>query len=429
MDLPYSTKKQEEIILPDLNSFLGEKQVLEEKPLEESQLIQNDSEKPLEEENSLEDEDITSLYLASLEKETIQEKEYPEEKESLYGKAEIVLPSLQTIKPPPPVFVSTPLAKDKEAENRTKIDSSSPEDFQKDSQAALPSLDDFTQDKDQVASLFSENPVILDAHFREAVEKILKKGRRYFGSAGASLTHEAYDPARKKMGIPPELAKVGLQGERITSRKLQDWIADKPSLVLIDSIKIPGLKKDIFEFVSQEELALREDKELDLQEGGDTDHVIVMGKTVYIVDSKNWKDKKTYKITEQGEIKRSNRSFPGGRVNALGARNIWEHYLKDIPDITIKSVIVITQENITIVKNKDYWHAGFRLLSYHDLLIFFDEEYQKWQNKIQKNEEQEELSVDLISMILLGAIKPYDVYKEKLAHTYSKLSKELGKAH
>lgn len=110
MDLPYSTKKQEEIILPDLNSFLGEKQVLEEKPLEESQLIQNDSKNPFEKENPLEDEDITSLYLASLEKETIQEKEYPEEKESLYGKAEIVLPSLQTIKPPPPVFFFNPFS-------------------------------------------------------------------------------------------------------------------------------------------------------------------------------------------------------------------------------------------------------------------------------------------------------------------------------
>ena len=72
----------------------------------------------------------------------------------------------------------------------------------------------------------------------DIVDKLLNDGRRYFGSSGASLTHQISDPEYEDKGIDAGLAKAGLDGEHRTSRLLMKWMEDKPNVVLVDSVHL-----------------------------------------------------------------------------------------------------------------------------------------------------------------------------------------------
>ena len=46
----------------------------------------------------------------------------------------------------------------------------------------------------------------------EKIYEIIKnKNRRYFGSSGASLTQQAYNPDLRQEGLDPKMAEIGLQ--------------------------------------------------------------------------------------------------------------------------------------------------------------------------------------------------------------------------
>ena len=71
----------------------------------------------------------------------------------------------------------------------------------------------------------------------EMIADIIKKGKRHFGSAAASLTH-LQDPDRKgelPEGWKPEVLDVAIKGEKSTSEFIEKWMADKPAAVLVDS--------------------------------------------------------------------------------------------------------------------------------------------------------------------------------------------------
>lgn len=231
----------------------------------------------------------------------------------------------------------------------------------------------------------------------DVVSRILEKGKREFGSAGASLTHQINDPKYKDVGINSTLAKVGLEGEKKTDNFLKEWLKDKPQAVLIRSVHVKGFGK--------EEI----DEETGALEGGDTDHILVIGHNIILIDSKNWKGKRKYSINEKGEIIRGTRVFKGGRVNTVAAKYLWLKYLSDFNLNNVFPIITITSEKVFVVRNNIWWKSQFHVVSLDDLDMFLSALWKKT-----NADNINEIDSNLVTAIVINAIRPYDFVHEKL---------------
>ena len=230
----------------------------------------------------------------------------------------------------------------------------------------------------------------------DLVEKMLKSGRRYFGSSGASLTHQVSNPIYEDSEINPELARAGLEGEHKTSRMLLEWIKDKPNVVLVDSVHLKSYGKEEY------------NEETGTMDGGDTDHVLIFGNFIIIIDSKNWKGKRRYAVNGDGEVTRSGRTFAGGKINTVGASKLWAEALKPF-HATISSIISISSDKVMVTRDRNWWSQPYRLVTLEILEEFLDDVWGKLPNDVKK-----EINVNLVAAIASNAIKPYDVFKEQL---------------
>lgn len=221
----------------------------------------------------------------------------------------------------------------------------------------------------------------------------LKLGRRYFGSSGASLTHQAFNPDYVEKGVDPTLAKIGLEGERDTTFALKKWIKDKPSAVLIDSVHIRGAGKE------------EVDPETGIIEGGDTDHVLVIGSEVILIDTKRWKSKRSYSVGDSGEALRANKSFPGGNLHMREAIYIWLNYLDE--DASITGIVVINAEETTVYRNKNWYSHSYRLVEIDRFIELLDE---KW--NIIDDYDKTHINSTLVSQAVVNAVKPFDARKK-----------------
>lgn len=225
------------------------------------------------------------------------------------------------------------------------------------------------------------------------IKKELQKGRRYFGSSGASLTYPVYDhnyPDREKMDV--DLARQGLEGERRTSKRLLSYVKSKPNMVLVDSVHLKGMGQEI----------VLEDGELS---GSDTDHVIVVGNQIILVDSKNWQKKRWYKVTEDYEVLRGNKPFPGGKVHSLEARALWQKFLQETPVSMIHLVVNITAEEVNIIRDKNWWRAPLKLVSEEELIPWLDKLYEY------ADMENEVINPDILAKIVPHCTKPYNEFE------------------
>lgn len=230
----------------------------------------------------------------------------------------------------------------------------------------------------------------------DVVEKILLRGKRNFGSSGASLTHQISNPEYKDAGIDAGLAKVGLAGEHKTSKQLREWIKDKPNVVLVDSVHIKGHGK--------EEL----NEETGTIDGGDTDHLLIVGNVVILIDSKNWKKKRKYGVNEKGVVTRSGKPFPGSNVRITQAMYLWKKYL-DPHRVTTRAVINITSEEVFVVRDVNWWKQSFKVVAMPDLFEILDKIWERI-----PDEQKNVIDVNIVSDVVISAIKPYDVVKESL---------------
>ena len=227
-----------------------------------------------------------------------------------------------------------------------------------------------------------------------AIAQMLQNGRRYFGSSGASLTHQAFNPDWRDKGIKPELAKVGLDAERATTRLLKNWIIDKPSVVLVDSCHIRGWGK--------EEVV---DEELGLIDGGDTDHVIIIGSEVILVDTKRWKSKRNYTVGDNGEVLRSGKPFPGGSVHMRQAIHMWLDYLHE--DASLTGLVLINADETIVFRNKNWYTQSYRLVELDRFEELLNEKWEKYIDDYDKTH----ISSTLISQVVVSAVKPFDEYR------------------
>lgn len=241
----------------------------------------------------------------------------------------------------------------------------------------------------------------------EVITRMLNEGRRYFGSSGASLTHQISNPIYEDKGIDPTLAKIGLDGEHKTTKMLREWIKDKPNAVLVDSVHVKGY--------GEEEL----DEETGLIEGGDTDHVMIIGDMIIIIDSKNWKGRRRYSIDNNGNVKRGTGTFAGGKLNTVRARHLWYSYLREL-GTSVSAIIIITSDKVAITKDKNWWKQGYRLISIEEAEEFLDK---VWHSL--PDDSKETINANLVASVVVNAIKPYDTFKELLGTTADLL--DVGK--
>lgn len=230
----------------------------------------------------------------------------------------------------------------------------------------------------------------------DITEKLLESGRRYFGSSGASLTHQISNPAYEDKGIDSGLAKAGLDGEHKTSRLLLEWMKDKPNVVLVDSVHLRSYGKEEF------------NEETGTFDGGDTDHVLIIGNFVILIDSKNWKGKRRYSVNDDGEVIRGNNTFPGGKINTTAASMLWSKALSPFR-VTISSIVNITSEKVLVTRDRNWWKQQYRLITLEMMEEFLDDVWDKLSDSIKKD-----INVNLVASVASNAIKPYDVYKETL---------------
>lgn len=230
----------------------------------------------------------------------------------------------------------------------------------------------------------------------DITERMLNEDRRYFGSSGASLTHQISNPAYENKGINPGLAKAGLEGEHKTSRLILNWMEDKPNVILVDSVHLQSYGEEEF------------NEETGTFEGGDTDHVLIIGSFVIIIDSKNWKSRRRYSITEKGEVLRGNSAFPGGQISTLQASRLWADALKS-HRVTLSSIVNISSEKVTVTRDRNWWKQPYRLVTLELLEEFLNDIWEKLPESTKEN-----INVNLVASIAANAIKPYDVFKEEL---------------
>lgn len=245
--------------------------------------------------------------------------------------------------------------------------------------------------------------ILCNAKQIDIVEKLIHNGRRYFGSSGASLSHQISNPAYLDKGIDTGLAKAGLEGEHKTSRLLLKWMEGKPNVVLVDSVHLKSYGEEVY------------DEETGTFEGGDTDHVLIIGNFVIIIDSKNWKSRKRYSINDKGEVIRGNQSFAGGKISTIRASKLWAEALKS-HRATISSIVNISSDKVAVTRDRNWWKQPYRLVTLETLEEFLNDVWEKL-----PEESKSTINVNLVTSIVANAIKPYDVFKEQLGEVSSLL--------
>ena len=208
---------------------------------------------------------------------------------------------------------------------------------------------------------------------------LLVGGRRHFGSAGASLTQLLDNPEHVN-GFGRSVVQVGLDAERSTSQLIRGWMADKPDVVLCDSVHVRGYGGG--------------------DGDGDTDHVLVCGRSVLLVDTKRWKSRRKYSFSDSGAVLRSGRSFAGGRLGVRGALGIWR---KHMPGCRVDGVVCVNSERVFVVYDRAWKRQPFRLVTVEHLA----EQLDYWYGRADRGH----IECDVVARVAAMCVKPYDAVR------------------
>lgn len=240
------------------------------------------------------------------------------------------------------------------------------------------------------------------------IRKMLLSGNRYFGSAGASLTHQIYDTSQKTERLDAKKASVGLTGERETTTRLLKWMKKYPNAVLCDSVHVnlyngepdPDYTSEGEEDTGEDEL----DEELGYVDSRkDSDHILIVGHNVFVIDSKRWRKKSMYCFSPKYRVLRNNKHFKGGEVHMNQALGLWRKYLQSANRVF--GVIVIENEEVSTFRNREWYKAPFKLLD--------NERFNDWLDEQLENFSEKDLQIidpNLVAEVAVSCIKPYSVY-------------------
>lgn len=244
------------------------------------------------------------------------------------------------------------------------------------------------------------------------IEAALLKGKRHFGAAAGSLTW--MDSPKLKDNLPEgwkhEVVDLAMEAERRTTKTLLEWMKDKPAAVLIDSCHIPGVGKETV------------DQETGLIEGGDTDHLLVIGPNVYVIDTKFWKRKANYTVSDDGQVLRAGKTFPGGDVNIDKAIHMWFDYI-DSDDAELQGAIYIDSDDQYDPKKESWSTSVYRNRNWYQNLWFLLEprRFKEWLDSkyadqadydVETGEEKDPdkirtIDTSIITQLAVTCVKPY----------------------
>lgn len=203
----------------------------------------------------------------------------------------------------------------------------------------------------------------------ETIKGLVKSGRQVFGSPAASLTW-GID------GSEDGDVSAGVEGEKMTAKLLLPWLPSQPSAMLVHSVRWPG-------------------------SNGDSDHMLIIGNNVILIDSKRWKSKRKYSVSPNGSIKRGTVDFPEGKVKMIPALQAWRNILPK--GTKISGIICIAQDEVFVPYDANWYKAPYRLVTGEQLTTFLDE----FISKIPQNE-SDMVNLGLLTNIVTRSIKPRD---------------------
>lgn len=230
------------------------------------------------------------------------------------------------------------------------------------------------------------------------VYNMLVNGRRYFGSAGAYMSNVANNPDYKTEFLNKAYATENLKAEHNTSDFLKNWIKDKPNAVLIESVLVPG-----------EKLNAPIEEEVGIPLGVDTDHIIVIGNEVILIDTKAWKKKKTFSLDTAGQVLMTKKLFMESDLFMAQSLPKWLNYLDSSAKLT--AIVVIQQDETTVLRNKNWFDTSYRLVEKDRFEELLNE---KWSIVSARNKDS--INSSLVAQLIVNCIKPYNAF-EKLFST------------
>lgn len=177
------------------------------------------------------------------------------------------------------------------------------------------------------------------AALSETQTRSLLQQRRTFGTPGAALTWGIKGAGRGDVA-------AGIEGEKMVGRTLNTYTAQHDGTYLFHSVAWPGVTE------------------------GDTDHIIIRGHQVVIIDSKRWKQKRKYSVTAKGAILRGTVRFPEGKVKIVSALSSWRRITP--PATRLTGIVCIAQKDVFVPYDKNWYKAPFRLVTVENLPTLLD---------------------------------------------------------
>ena len=216
----------------------------------------------------------------------------------------------------------------------------------------------------------SEPPPGVSERALYRIEQLVKSGRQVYGVPGASLT----------WGIDGSSGgdvSAGIEGEKQTGKILSEWVKKHPDALVFHSVRWP-------------------------ESEGDTDHMVVIGKNVILIDSKRWKAKRKYSVTAKGSIKRGTVDFPEGNVKMLPAMSAWRKVFGK--GIRVNGIVCVAQDEVFVPYDEHWKRAPFKLVTAEKLDEFLD----GFLKRNIKSENRNLFDMAVISKTLIRLVKPRD---------------------
>lgn len=172
------------------------------------------------------------------------------------------------------------------------------------------------------------------------------KTQQVYGEPAASLSWGIEGAAQGQIDS-------GSEGEKMTAKILNEFVKSIPSAKVFHSVEWPGSQ-------------------------GDTDHMLIIGNLVIIIDSKRWKSKRKYSVTPKGTILRGTVPFPEGRVKMIPAMKAWNKVLPK--EARVVGVVCVAQNEVFVPYDRNWHQAPYRLVTAEKLVEYL-EGYIKKQTK------------------------------------------------